>query len=231
MDDSSQRARFNMIQQQVRPWDVLDQRVLDVMEAIPREPFVPDAYQGLAYADIEVPLLEAEAGEGVPTKSGRRAMLAPKLVGRMLQALEIEPGDKVLEIGCGSGYVTACLSRLGGRVVAAETDAVLAARARELLADRERLEIIEHDALSETTPGAPFNVIAVNGSLPSDAPLALLCDQLMTGGRLFCVVGAGPVMQARLITRVGPRDLRDLTLFETSAPPLPKAPEPEPFVF
>ena len=223
MDDSSQRARFNMIQQQVRPWDVLDQRVLDVMEAIPREPFVPDAYQGLAYADIEVPLLEAE--------SGRRAMLAPKLVGRMLQALEIEPGDKVLEIGCGSGYVTACLSRLGGRVVAAETNPVLAARARALLADRERLEIIEHDALSETTPGAPFNVIAVNGSLPSDAPLELLCDQLMTGGRLFSVVGAGPVMQARLITRVGPRDLRDLTLFEASAPPLPKAPQPEPFVF
>jgi protein-L-isoaspartate(D-aspartate) O-methyltransferase len=236
VEDSSERARFNMIQQQVRPWDVLDERVLGVMESIPREPFVPDAYQGLAYADIEVPLVESDAG--VPgdggrdgKQSGRRAMLAPKVLGRLLQALDVQPGDKVLEIGCGSGYLTACLSRLGGRVVATDTDADLAARARERLADRERVEILEHDALSEKTPGGPFAVIAVNGSLPSDAPLALLCDQLATGGRLFCIVGPGPVMEARLITRVGPRDLRDLALFETSAPPLPQAPEPEQFIF
>jgi protein-L-isoaspartate(D-aspartate) O-methyltransferase len=210
-----------MIQQQVRPWWVLDDRVLDVMAAIGRERFVPDAYQGLAYADIEVPIAEG------------RAMLAPKVVGRMLQALNVQPGDKVLEIGSGTGYVTACLSRLGGRVVGVETDPELAAGARERLAalGLTRVEILEADALAGPTTGAPFNVIAVNGSLPSPDPLALLEDQLALGGRLFCIVGEGPVMEARLVTRVGARDFRRENLFETVAPALPQVPEPQGFEF
>lgn len=221
MENSSEQARFNMIQQQVRPWDVLDDRVLDVMAGIAREPFVPAAYQGLAYADIEVPIADG------------RAMLAPKLVGRMLESLKIRPGEKVLEIGSGTGYVTACLSRLGGRVVGVERDSALAAAARERLAGLglSRVEILEVDSLAGPTAGAPFNVIAVNGSLPTAEPLALLEDQLALGGRLFCIVGEGALMGARLVTRVGARDFRREVLFETAAPPLPDVPEPQGFEF
>ncbi|MFZ0789656.1 MAG: protein-L-isoaspartate O-methyltransferase [Chromatiaceae bacterium] len=221
MDSSSETARFNMIQQQVRPWRVLDDRVLDVMAEIGREHFVPDAYQGLAYADIEVPIAEG------------RAMLAPGVVGRMLQALNVQSGEKVLEIGTGTGYVAACLSRLGGPVVGVEIDPELAAGARERLAalGLTRIEILEADALAGPIAGAPFNVIAVNGSLPTAEPLALLEDQLALGGRLFCIVGDGPVMEARLVTRVGARDFRREDLFETAAPPLPQVPEPQGFEF
>ena len=221
MDSSSETARFNMIQQQVRPWWVLDDRVLDVMEEIGRESFVPDAYQGLAYADIEVPIAEG------------RAMLAPRVVGRMLQALKAQSGDKVLEIGTGTGYLTACLSRLGGPVVGVETDPDLAAGARERLAalGLTRVEILEADALAGPTAGAPFNVIAVNGSLPTAESLAVLEDQLALGGRLFCIVGDGPVMEARLVTRVGARDFRREDLFETAAPPVAQVPEPQGFEF
>jgi protein-L-isoaspartate(D-aspartate) O-methyltransferase len=227
VDPNSERARFNMIQQQIRPWEVLDERVLAVMEAVPREPFVPDAYQGLAYADIEIPLNAGDAEAGGPY----RAMLAPKVVGRMLQALEVRAGDKVLVVGCGSGYETACLRRLGGRVIATETDPALLGRARERLADLERVELLEHDALASPTAGRPFDVIAVNGSLADARVLAVLIDQLASGGRLFCVVGRGPMMEARLVRRVGPRDLRTDDLFETAAPPLVPAPAPAPFTF
>ena len=111
MDTSIDRARFNMIQQQIRPWDVVDDRVLSVMAEIPREQFVPDSYRSLAYADIEIPI-----GDG-------QTMLAPKLVARMLQALDVQPVDKILEIGTGTGYPTACLSHLGGRVFSMEIHA------------------------------------------------------------------------------------------------------------
>jgi protein-L-isoaspartate(D-aspartate) O-methyltransferase len=121
VDSSSDIARFNMIQQQIRPWEVLDDRVLEVMGEIRREVFVPDAYRGLAYADIEVPL-----GEG-------QVMLAPKVVGRLLQSLKVQLADRVLEVGTGSGYLSACLSRLGADVVSLEADPALAAAAQERL--------------------------------------------------------------------------------------------------
>lgn len=221
METQSEHARFNMIQQQVRPWDVLDDRVLDVMAALPRESFVPDAYQGLAYADIDIPL------------GGGRAMLAPKLVGRMLQALDVQPVDRVLEIGSGTGYTTACLSRLGGRVIGTESDPDLAAGARERLAalGLGRVEVLDSDGLADPAPGGSFNVIAVSGSLPSAHPLRMLEDQLAIGGRLFCVIGVDPVMEARLITRVGARDFRREDLFETCCPPLIQDAEPQGFVF
>lgn len=214
-------ARFNMIQQQVRPWDVLDDRVLEVMAELEREPFVPDAYRGLAYADIEVPL-----GNG-------QQMLAPKVVGRLLQALTIRPEDKCMEVGTGSGYASACLSRLGARVVSVEIDPELAARARERLQgmDVGRIDVIEADALAGSSPGAPFDVIAVTGSTPTEAPLTVLEAQLAIGGRMFCIVGEEPLMEALLITRIGARELRRQTLFETCAPVLLNVPEPEGFVF
>jgi len=221
MMDSSEQARFNMIEQQIRPWDVLDSRVLKTMTEIPREPFVPDAYIGLAYADIEIPL------------GGGRLMLFPRVVGRMLQALDIKPEDRVLEVGTGSGYGTACLAALGRKVVSLELDADLIDQARERLQQQgvRNVELRQADALAGPVEVRPFDVIAVTGSLPSEEALENLEAQLADGGRLFVVVGEDPVMEALLITRVGERELRREVLFETSLPALEKAPEPEHFSF
>jgi protein-L-isoaspartate(D-aspartate) O-methyltransferase len=221
MDTSIERARFNMIQQQIRPWNVADDQVLAVMAQIPREHFVPDAYRSLAYADIEIPI-----GDG-------QTMLAPKVVARMLQALEVQPIDKILEIGTGSGYPTACLSHLGGRVLSMEIHAALAERARAVLEALKlaRLEVQAGDGLAGFVDGQPFDVIALTGSLPNDQALAGLQEQLAPGGRLFAVVGEDPVMEALLVTRVAGGDFRRQSLFETSVPALEKAPEPERFVF
>ncbi|AFL73722.1 protein-L-isoaspartate O-methyltransferase family protein [Thiocystis violascens] len=221
MDNRFDLARFNMIQQQIRPWDVLDEHVLDAMAAIAREAFVPDAYRGLAYADIEIPI-----GTGT-------SMLDPKVVGRLLQALDVRPGEKVLEIGTGTGYVTACLSRLGGRVISVEIDPALAAAARERLAALKfaGVEVREGDGLAGPIAGGPFEAIAVTGSMPTDASLPMLQDHLSVGGRLFCIVGEEPVMEALLITRLGGRNFSRETLFETCVPSLAKVVEPESFVF
>jgi len=221
MDISIDRARFNMIQQQIRPWNVADDQVLSVMSDVAREQFVPDAYRSVAHADIEIPI-----GDG-------QTMLAPKVVGRMLQALEVQADDKILEIGTGSGYVTACLSHLGGRVVSIEIHEGLASQARETLQAMmlQRLEVRVGDGLAGSMDGQPFDVIALTGSLPNDEPLAALQEQLAPGGRLFAVVGEEPVMEALLVTRVSGSDFRRESLFETSVPALEKAPEPERFVF
>lgn len=221
MDTSTDRARFNMIQQQIRPWDVADDEVLSVMAEIPREQFVPDAYHSLAYADIEVPI-----GEG-------QTMLAPKVAARMLQALDVRQVDKILEIGTGTGYVTACLSRLGGRVLSVEINAGLAQQARTVLETLSfrRLEVRVGDALAGPMVEQPFDVIAVTGSLPNDVALASLQDQLAPGGRLFAVVGEEPVMEALLVTRIEAGVFRRESLFETSVPALENVPETERFVF
>jgi protein-L-isoaspartate(D-aspartate) O-methyltransferase len=218
---SFDRARFNMIEQQVRPWDVLDERVLSVMGQLERERFVPEAYQGLAYADVEIPI-----GNG-------QAMLAPKLVGRMLQALAVKEGDRVLEIGTGTGYVTACLALLGGRVTSVEIDADLADGARARLGELglERCEVHSADGMADKNDGAPFDVIAVTGSMPTDEPLAMLREQLADGGRLFAVVGEAPIMEALRVTHLARGEYRREPLFETAIPALQNVPEPERFVF
>ncbi len=219
--NSFDRARFNMIEQQVRPWDVLDARVLSAMGQLEREHFVPAAYQGLAYADVEIPM-----GNG-------QSMLAPKLVGRVLQALGVQDGERVLEIGTGSGYLTACLSRLGGRVTSVEIDADLAdaARARLDALGLERCTVHSADGMADKNDGAPFDVIAVTGSMPTDEPLAMLREQLADGGRLFAVVGEAPIMQALRITHLSRGEYRRESLFETAIPALQNVPEPERFVF
>lgn len=221
MEHNSEQARFNMIEQQIRPWEVMDERVLGTMMEIPREPFVPDAYRGLAYADIEVPL------------GSDQLMMAPRVVARMLQALDVRPEDRVLEIGTGSGYGTACLAALGRKVVSIEAAAGLLAQARETLQQQgvRNVELRKGDGLAGPVDGGPFDVIAVTGSLPSEEPLEDLEAQLKDGGRLFVVVGEDPVMEALLITRTGDRELRRETLFETSLPALDKVPEPEHFSF
>lgn len=221
MDNSTELARFNMIQQQIRPWGVLDERVLGVMGEIARESFVPDAYRGLAYADIEMP---NDIGG---------LMLAPKLVGHLLQALAVQPGDRVLEIGTGSGYVTACLSRLGGRVLSLEIDAAqaTAARARFAALKLERIEVREGDGLAGPIADGPFDAIAIKGSMPTEDALPMLREQLAIGGRLFCILGEAPAMECVRITRTGKNDYRRESLFETDVPPLRNATAPAGFEF
>jgi protein-L-isoaspartate(D-aspartate) O-methyltransferase len=221
MDNSSELARFNMIQQQIRPWGVLDDRVLEVMGTVERERFVPDAYRALAYADIEIP-----NGNGT-------LMLAPKVVGHLLQALSVQPGDRALEIGTGSGYVAACLSRLGARVISLEIDPMQAAEASERLEALKFawVEVREGDGLAGPVSGAPFDVIAVKGSMPTEDALPMLREQLVVGGRLFCILGTAPAMECVRITRVGRNDYRRESLFEVEVPPLRNAPEPAGFEF
>lgn len=221
MDQPPAKAHFNMIHQQIRPWGVLDDRVLDALDQVPRERFVPDAYLSLAYADIEIPI-----GDG-------RHMLSPKVVGRLLQALAIRPGDRVLEIGTGTGYVSACLAYLGARVLSLEIAPDLVAQTRERLAavgfDQVALRVA--DGLADPVEGSPFDVIVLTGSLPDEDSLEPLRRQLTLGGRLFAVVGEPPVMTALLVTRVGTTEYRREGLFETRVDPLLNAVEPERFVF
>ena len=212
-------ARRNMVLQQVRPWEVIDERVLEVIQQVPREDFVPAQYQGLAFADVEVPL-----GEGA-------AMMSPKLEARMMQALDVKPGEQVLEIGTGSGFVTACLAALGGRVMSLEIRPDLTEAARERLAARQvrHLKLETADVFTHDFGNLRFDVIAVTGSLPHYDERF---EQLLTpGGRLFVVVGKAPAMEAMLVERVGDEAFRRHNLFETVLDPLDNAPVPQRFVF
>ncbi|HDP89435.1 MAG TPA: protein-L-isoaspartate O-methyltransferase [Thioalkalivibrio sp.] len=198
-----EQARFNMVEQQVRPWDVLDPKVLELMETVPRDAFVPEDHKNLAYADIEIPLGHGEC------------MMAPKVEGRMLQALAVQPTDVALEIGTGSGYVTALLAKLAGHVHSVEIIDEFKHRAGRLLAEHgiDNVTLRTGDASRGWNHQPRYDVIAVTGSLPEyhdgfEARLAL-------GGRLFVVVGEAPVMEAMLITRVGENEFRREMLFET----------------
>lgn len=224
MTTDFQRARFNMLEQQVRTWDVLDAKVLEIMGQLPREAFVPDAYQGLAYADIEIPIGTA------PTQR----MLAPKIVGRLLQALRIESTDRVYQIGTGTGYVTACIAQCGEAVHSIEIDAELARQSRERLINlgvSGRIEILHGDAFATRSDAAPFAAIAVTGSVPSGESLKPLLEQLVIGGRLFGFIGEAPVMEAVLIRRLSTDRYHHKTLFETCIPALDGVARVERFVF
>jgi len=221
VEQFSETARFNMIQQQIRPWEVLDQRVLEVMQAIPREEFVPDGYRRLAFADTEIPL-----GNG-------QSMLAPKIEARLLQALDLRPTDRILEVGTGSGYLTACLARLGGQVLSLEIEPEFTEQARQRLQRLgiDNVELRTADALAEPPVDGAFEAIAITGSLPTEERLADFRTRLTFGGRLFVVVGEAPVMTALLVTRVGENEYSREPLFETLLTPLRNAPTPERFVF
>jgi len=221
MEQPLAQARFNMIHQQVQPWGVLDDRVLGALERVPRERFVPDAYLSLAYADIEIPI------------AGGEHMLPPKLVGRALQAVAVKPGDRVLEIGTGTGYVAACLAHLGARVLSLEIVPALAGDAQARLAalELDQVDVRVGDGLAERVGGGPFDAIVLTGSLPVADDLEIFQPQLAQGGRLFAVVGTAPAMEAVLVTRVGGADFRRESLFETCIEPLANALEPTRFVF
>ncbi|MGQ0833905.1 MAG: protein-L-isoaspartate O-methyltransferase family protein [Gammaproteobacteria bacterium] len=207
-----------MIEQQVRAWDVLDERVLDVLRRVPRDRFVPAEHRYLAFADVEIPLPHGQH------------MLRPNLVGRLLQALELTGTERVLEIGSGSGFVTACLAALSASVLSLELFPELADLARTNLAAHRigAVEIATADAM-QADFGARFDAIAVTASLP-------LYDErfqqrLDIGGRLFVVVGEPPVMEARLVRRSAEDGWSSESLFETVIDPLMNARRPAEFEF
>jgi protein-L-isoaspartate(D-aspartate) O-methyltransferase len=213
------QARANMVEQQIRPWEVLDQAVLDLLYAVPREDFVPGAYRALAFADMEIPIGEGEK------------MMAPKIEARIVQELAPRKHERVLEVGTGSGYLTALLAHRAGHVHSVEIRPALAAFGRENLArhgaDNVTLEV--GDAARGWPTRAPYDVIVLTGSTPV-LPRALL-DQLAPGGRLFAVVGEPPVMVARLVTCTAPGAFRTVELFDTLLKPLVNAEQPPRFRF
>ncbi|MCC6302062.1 MAG: protein-L-isoaspartate O-methyltransferase [Gammaproteobacteria bacterium] len=212
-------ARFNMIEQQIRPWDVLDQGVLDLIGEIPREDFVPEPYRGLAYADTAIPL-----GHG-------QVMMHPRIEGRLLQALDLHATDTVLEIGTGSGYLTALLARSAYHVYSVDIIPHFKEQAEERLAvhgiGNVTLEV--GDAARGWPRHGLYDAIAITGSLP-ELPCAFL-QSLNRGGRLFAVVGAAPIMEAVLIRRVGDAEWSRESLFETDLPMLINAQATARFVF
>lgn len=213
------QARYNMIEQQIRPWDVLDQNILDLFEKIPRENFVPETYRRLAYADIAIPI-----GHG-------QMMMHPRVEARMLQALSLHPTDKVLEVGTGSGYVTALLAAAAHHVYSVEIFPDLQQQAGERLARRDitNVTLEEGNGAMGWDRHGLYDVIAVTGSL-SELPESFQAS-LNRGGRLFAVVGQAPVMEAVLITRVGDGKFSHEVLFETDMAPLIDAPAHAEFVF
>jgi protein-L-isoaspartate(D-aspartate) O-methyltransferase len=218
-DMSLEHARFNMIEQQIRPWDVLDERVLALMADIPREDFVPAPYRSQAFTDTAIPL------------GNDQVMMPPKLVARILQALNIQPTETVLEIGTGSGYVTALLARLARHVFSVDINPDMTRQAGETLAAHGI-----HNVTLETGDGAlgwdrhaPYDAMVLTGSLPL-LPDGLR-EQLKLGGRLLVIVGDSPVMEVRLISRTGESDWSEENLLETDLPPLINAPQPDRFQF
>ena len=213
-----EQARFNMVEQQIRPWDVLDARILDLLFKVRREDFVPDAWRTLAFADLEVPL-----GYGA-------TMLSPKLEARMLQELNLAQTDRALEIGTGSGYVAALLGQLVREVVTVEIVPQLAdaARARLEQLGASNVTVVQGDGATDWADATPFDAILVSGAL-AEAPEGLLL-RLAEGGRLLAIIGDAPVMRATLFSRT-PAGIRASVLFETVIAPLRNAQQPERFSF
>lgn len=218
-----EKARFFMIEQQIRPWDVLDQDVLDLLVVVKREAFVPLAYRALAFADSEIPLPHGEN------------MMTPKLEARILQELAIKKHENVLEIGSGSGYLAALLAYKARHVTTVEIEPELKALAQKNLAEYgiSNVDVFEGDGAQgyagANQPNAPYDVIVVSGSLPV-VPDGLLA-QIKVGGRMFVIVGNAPAMTAQIITRVSDISYDTVNLFETCLKPLRNALVPSQFKF
>lgn len=212
-----EQARFNMVEQQIRPWDVLDMRVLDLLGKVKRERFVPPGRQDLAFMDMEIPL-----GHGV-------SMWQPKMEARVLQALKLGRNEHVLEVGSGSGYLTALLSHLALHVTSVEIVPELHAFAEKNLAAHHINNVTL--SLGDAAQGWPgsYDAIVLTGSVPV-LPEAFQ-NSLKAGGRLFAIVGDAPVMNANLITSVAPGVVEKVTLFESCIDPLQNALQPKRFVF
>jgi len=225
--DPIAQARYNMIEQQIRPWNVLDLDILELLAVVRREDFVPAAYRSMAFMDIEVPLVAGDAEEAV--RLGQ-SMLQPRVEARMLQDLKVQPTDRVLEIGAGSGYMAALLAHRAERVVSLEINPELASMARENLrnAGIQNADVRQGDGARDAIPDGPFDVIVLSGSVAEvPAPLlALLCE----GGRLGAIVGSEPVMRFTLTRRTGNR-FETTAPWDTIAPRLVHFPEPSGFTF
>jgi protein-L-isoaspartate(D-aspartate) O-methyltransferase len=211
-------AREKMIEQQVRAWDVVDHEVLEVLGEVPREQFVPRDYASLAFSDTEIPIGYGEY------------MMTPTVEGRILQALDLTCSDKVLEIGTGTGFLTACLATITSHVTSIEIHEKLLKRARENLADAgiDNIDLLKLDATQEL-PSGRYDVVVVSGSLYRFDPRYV--EKLVAGGRLFVVIGNAPIMDARIVHRTGDSDWVSESIFETCLAPLVNAAPPPRFIF
>ena len=215
------QARFNMIEQQIRPWEVLDPQVLELLSVVRREDFVPLAHQALAFVDMEIPIGHAPD----------QVMLAPRVQARLVQDLAIRPTDKVLEIGTGTGYTAALMAHQAARVLSFEIDADLARQATANLQQAGLGNVtVRHADGSQGAPAdGPFDVILLAGSV-AEVPQALL-EQLAVGGRLAAIVGEEPIMRATFITRSGPNSFVSAQPWDANAPRLRGFAEPSAFSF
>lgn len=221
------QARFNMVEQQVRTWEVLDARVLEVLQQVPREDFVPARYTQLAFADLNIPLGQDQI------------MMRPVVEGRMLQTLDLQGNESVLEIGTGSGFITACLATLAASVHSVEYYESFTKQAQEKLREWDHaradanIKLFTGDVMGDWEPGQQYDVIVVTGSVP-ELPQRFV-QWLRPGGRLFVVIGESPLMEAVVFTRsnseASDQELQSESFFETDLPPLIHSTRPEPFKF
>ncbi|WP_342128954.1 protein-L-isoaspartate O-methyltransferase family protein [Hydrogenophaga sp. OTU3427] len=222
-----EQARFNMIEQQVRPWDVLDPQVLALLGEVKREHYAPEAHQALAFVDMDIPLTQ-------PAVEGQ-CMLSPRVEARMVQDLQLAPTDKVLEIGTGSGYSAALMARLAQQVLSLEIEPALASRARTRLmqAGVKNVDVRQADAAADgfaaCKTAAPFDAILLSGSV-AEVPQALM-NLLAVGGRLIAITGDEPMMRATLVTRVSDAAFQTTQPWDTVAPRLLNFPQPSRFHF
>jgi len=214
-----EQARFNMVEQQIRPWDVLDLEVLDLLSQVKREEYVPETYRTLAFVDMEIPLGHGEA------------MLSPKMEARILQEIHLKKTDRVLEVGTGSGYMTALLAHQADHVFSVEIVPEFKAEAERKLKAHElnNVTLDVGDAARGWGKHGPYDVIVLTGSVPV-LPEEFL-KSLKAEGRLFAIVGDAPAMEAQLVTCVAEGVFNTVVLFETCVAPLKNALQPERFVF
>lgn len=215
---NTEYARLQMVNQQVRGWNVYSEDVLAVLKELPREQFVPQGFESLAFAELEIPLGHGEY------------MMTPTIEGRLLQALNLEGDENVLEIGTGSGFMTACLARLGAQVTSVDIHEDFIADAASKLEQQgiDNVTLLQMDA-TDQLPDGPFDAIAVTGSVQTFDPRFV--EALSEHGRLFIVVGDAPAMEAKLVERTDAHDWQTVSLFETNLRPLVHGALPPQFVF
>lgn len=200
------QARFFMIEQQIRPWDVLAPEILALLESTPRHLYVPEAQHKLAYSDLEIPIGEGEF------------MLSPKIEAKILQAIDLDPQDRVLEVGTGVGYLTRLISQLAQQVTSVEWHASIAEQAKANLADVDNVSLHQGDASHDWPDGESYDAILITGAM-TNIPKAYY-DKLTLGGRLLAFVGQSPAISATLITRISDEEWVEESLFETDVAPL-----------